>query len=452
MKTLFQSKLVRKVITLFLGLTAGAGAVAGQLRVPADHPTIQAAVDAAGIDDTIHIAPGIHTGQVQIISKRLTLIGQPGAILRATGELPVPDGPGEISFPILYIRSSEVTVRGLVFEGERLAGLYEGPGELRGLLLRGSSATVEHCSFYGFREGTPGNNEDGFALTASAPLEGLVNVRVSHCTFADNLLSILLIGYPGSRGLNFVIENNTIIGLGPIDTGSPPVGIVVREGVGGRIVGNTISGYSYTGTAADIPIAFGIEASHQASYPEFGTLEHLEIAGNSLRDNQVHVSLVKGDGSVVKNNRVQGSAPGIVPVGLAVSGAGLLLANNQFEDMPEAIRLFGDDPLFGEVVGVAESASVTSNRFCNVSVPINRQRLATAIETGTSTNACSSPLLVIRSASLISWPGEEGVWTVESAPSVDGPWTALDATPFLQHGAYNVAVPNEDARRFFRLR
>ena len=62
-----------------------------------------------------------------------------------------------------------------------------------------------------------------------------------------------------------------------------------------------------------------------------------------------------------------------------------------------------------------------------------------------------SPTLAIAPAVLLSWPGEDDGWTVESATSVDGPWVASDATPFTQYGRHSIAVPTEGERRFFRL-
>ena len=96
-----------------------------------------------------------------------------------------------------------------------------------------------------------------------------------------------------------------------------------------------------------------------------------------------HITLVKGDNSVVRNNRFQGTAPGIRPVGLGVSGTNVTIANNQFEDMPEGIRLLGDDPDFGTLLGIAVNAQVTSNRFCNVTTHITVQPLASATQAGT---------------------------------------------------------------------
>ena len=141
--------------------------------------------------------------------------------------------------------------------------------------------------------------------------------------------------------------------------------------------------------------------------PQFGILQPLEIEGNTLRDNQIHIALIKGDNSVVRNNRCQGTAPGILPLGLAVSGTNVTIANNQFEDMPEGIRLLGDDPDFGTILGIAVNAQVTSNRFCNVtthiksspSLPPRRQARCLAL--------VSSNALTIAPAVLVSWPVED---------------------------------------------
>ena len=40
---------------------------------------------------------------------------------------------------------------------------------------------------------------------------------------------------------------------------------------------------------------------------------------------------------------------------------------------------------------------------------------------------------------------------MESADSPEGPWTALDATVFLQNGMHNVVVPTDGAPEFFQL-
>ena len=146
MKKLSETRPKVSLAVLILGLVAAGFATAADLNVPTTtYPTIQAAVDVANTNDTIHIAPGVYTEQVQIISKTLTLIGQPGTILRATTNMT--SFAGSVNPPIMEIRSSQVTVRGLTFEGERLAERFVGPGDLLGIYVRGSSGTVENCAF-----------------------------------------------------------------------------------------------------------------------------------------------------------------------------------------------------------------------------------------------------------------------------------------------------------------
>jgi hypothetical protein len=129
------------------------------------------------------------------------------------------------------------------------------------------------------------------------------------------------------------------------------------------------------------------------------------------------------------------------------------IANNQFEDMPEGIRLLGDDPTFGTILGAAINAQVMSNRFCNVTNRINVEPLASATQVGTLV-ACPlpPPTLAIAPAVLLSWPGETPGWTVETATSMNGPWAASDGTPFTQYGRHSIAVPTDGEHRFFRLR
>jgi nitrous oxidase accessory protein NosD len=417
-----------KNLHLLLAATATAVAFslpAADLRVPADYPTIQAAVNAAHTNDTSYIAPGVYTGQVLIISNNLTLIGQPGTILRATTNMSSLPALASGVVPVMGIRFSQVTVRGLTFEGERLAERFVDPGalDLEGIFFRESSGTVENCAFYGFRESTPGpKGADAivFVNFDDGPTE--VNLRVVGSTFEDNYTGIVVVGSPTHKSINVTLENNTIIGLGPLTNDLNYSGIFVREGVGGRIAGNTISGFSYVGTTAHFPISFGILAANEANYPAFGILQPLIIEGNTLRDNQAHIALIKGDGSVVRNNRFQGTAPGIIPVGLAVTGTNVTIANNQFENMEEGIRLMGNDPIFGTILGKAVDAQVTSNRFCGVTTPVTLQPLASATQAGTLVICpIPPPPLAIAPAVLLSWPGEDNGWTVESATSVDGP-------------------------------
>ena len=79
MKPVTEIRLKAVLATLCSALIVAVSVTAADLYVPAGYPTIQAAVDAANSNDTIHIAAGVYAGQVLISNKSLTLSGSPCA-------------------------------------------------------------------------------------------------------------------------------------------------------------------------------------------------------------------------------------------------------------------------------------------------------------------------------------------------------------------------------------
>jgi hypothetical protein len=439
------------VVALVGLVLAGAGHVrAGDLHVPADYATIQAAVDAAASGDTIHIAPGVYREQTRIIGKDLTLIGRPGTILRAYADM-------ELSFPdyhrywvgILGVLQANVTVSGLTFEGERLGDtpLWD----LGGIHFLGAGGRVEDCRFTGFRASTFAFNFYCRGVEVRNPVSlgtDVVDLQVLRCTFADNVISISLTGDfltadqltydPTLLRATFAINENTIIGNGPDPTGQQ-IGIRIWEGVSGELKRNIITDHSWVDPAnAPTSIAYGLLAGGNP----------LHIEGNIFRNNQVHCALVGADGSAVVNNTFEGTAPGVRPTGLAFSGQDVLVANNRFSNIETGVLLLGDDPDFPDV-GTASNATLVDNGFCNVDTNYNFEPLATYDLQSTLT--CPEPTLDVAPAMLLSWPFAYDGYLVESAHGPEGPWTALEATVFLQNGAQHVAVPAADAPEFFRL-
>jgi hypothetical protein len=288
-----------------------------------------------------------------------------------------------------------------------------------------------------------------------------VNIQILRSTFADNLISISLIGDdrksndpsfdPTLLRTIFVVSDNTITGNGPDATGSQ-AGVLIYAGATGEVSRNTISDHAFIGTDPT-SFAVGVEAYDVFDFGQspLAPLKPIRFEANVLRNNQLHLLVLRGDGSTIVDNTFDGTAPGRRPMGLGLSGENLLVARNRFRNLVQGIVLFGNDPQFGTSLGIAHNAQLTTNRFCNVATNIIVEPLATDTEQGTLT--CGAPpALAIRPAVLLSWPGDEDGWTAESAPAVDGPWTPLIATPFLQGGRHNMAVPTDTERRFFRLR
>jgi len=429
---------------------AGAGNVrADDLHVPADYATIQAAVDAASSGDTIHIAPGVYTEQTTITDKDLTLIGRPGAILRAYADM-------ELSFPeyskwwvgILGVHRADVTVSGLTFEGERLGSLKE--WDIKGIFFLGAGGRVEDCRFTGFRGSTLSSNPFCRGIELRNPVSlgtDVVDIQVRRCTFADNSFSMILWGDNEIQGQTIYdptllrttisVCDNTIIGNGP--DRDEQRGIDIEAGVKGEVKRNLITDYSWLEPNSDpTAVAIGLFA--------YGNSLHIE--GNILRNNQVHSALLYAGDSVVMNNSFEGTAPGVRHAGLAFSGEDVVVANNRFSDMETGVILFGGDPDFLDV-GTASNVTLLDNGFCDVDTNYDLQPLATYDLQSTLT--CPEPVLDMVQAILLSWPFASDGYLVESADSPDGPWTTLDAKVFQQVGMHYVIVPSDGAPEFFRL-
>lgn len=442
MKTTIQ-KLTHSVLFAATALAASAA----DIDVPADYATIQAAVDAAASGDTIHIGPGVYVEQTSITNKNLTLIGQPGSILRAFPGMSSA-WPGVVDQKcVVFIRThSNVTIRNLTFEGDQLAD-QNAPG-LCAVDFDVSGGAVEDCRFTGFREATPGS-KFATAIQFWNGLSGanLLNVRVAGNIIEDSYEGIVVVGAPDKISYNFTIENNTIRGVATSTTPDQNRrGMTLSDGITGFVTGNSISGFSYTGTGSQYPHAWGIIAlGNGPSLPQTRPVDFIRFENNTFRDNNQHLMLIRAKSHEIVNNHFEGTGQGERPSGLWFSGENVRVEGNVFRDMEEGMRVGGLDPTYGTDLGIATNAMLIDNRFCNVTNTINLQPQATATETGTLTCPFPDPVLEI------SWPGIEEGFSVQSAPAPSGPWSTLDATPSLQDGQNRVVVPADDDQQFFRL-
>jgi len=369
------------IASLLVGLASTLPAAAAVLHVPSQFTHIQAAVDAASSGDTIRIAAGVYQEQVLIVSKNLTLVGAPGAVLKAAPgllETLLPIDPTAVNVrPVLGVALSDnVVVKGLTVDGDHLG---ETEYIMLGILFHGSSGSMEHCTVRGFR----GNSglELGHGM-AAGNFEHLArpqqHVRVLDNVFEDNWISIQVVGRQGDESgpdvprLNFLIENNIISGVGPTDTGTQE-GINIRPGASGEVKRNVISDHNSVGPA--FTFSFGINASDPTG--NLTPLQPVLYEGNTFRNNQEHIFATSADNSRFVNNTFRGSSLGTRPNGIAASGDNIRIVNNDFSDMPTGITLFGDDPDFGTALGITTNAKLIGNRFCEVTTPIDIEPLVT---------------------------------------------------------------------------
>jgi hypothetical protein len=234
-----------------LGLLLVPSALAATISVPADHPTIQAAVNAAASGDVIEITPGTYVGDVNIVGKQLTLVGTgtlPGdVVVQGTGSGSVLDITGGADVSILNlnitggvdqpagvgggvdIRNSDASLQGVAIIGNESnagAGLFIDNGELvmNQCLLQGNAAN--------------GGGGGMYIQNSDADLTGVLvwnNTYSNGAIFSLNSSVVLdRSHFTGNSGTGAVLQasgtisgsaitvTNTVINA---NTGSGPIGV-----------------------------------------------------------------------------------------------------------------------------------------------------------------------------------------------------------------------------------
>ena len=336
---------------LILGLTAAITAQSTR-RVPADYPTIQAAVDAARHGDRILVARGTYQEQVTIHHKDLTLIGSPGAILEAPLSMQQTLLPGSERRAILGVHAARVNVRGFTVDGAR-----RGNSNLffNGIVLLGANGSISDCRIVGVRQ-------EPLALDPqSAPIRVLnpvalgtraVDVSITSNTVSDCFDGITLTGdadHPDRIRVHALVVGNSVTGSGPTDV-LTEFGINFQVGVSGGIAANAVRNCIYTGMDG---FAVGILQNNGGAT---GHLPRVWIQGNRCLGNQVGIAAIFSARSLILGNHVHGGAVGFA--GIAVSGNDNRIVANHVADHQFGIGLIGAE---FQVYGLAVDTLVAGN-------------------------------------------------------------------------------------------
>jgi hypothetical protein len=272
---------------LFFITTPAVAADGKTLRVPADRPTIQAAIDAAAPGDTVSVDPGTYREKLKLGAKPITLASrfhdsrepadvertildladpakptqrQPGSLISITPG----DGPGPriIGFTIrnaghavLVTGRAEILHCRFLNNGDALSfedghgvarfNLFEGNGDDGIDMDGGSEATIEDNEF---RD----NKDDGIEIRlhkyAGPPLE--IVIRRNRLT-GNKEDGVQLIDYPGKTPRTIRIErnvfaNNAMAAIGSMEDGDTKenyAGAELREPV--FILNNTFVSNKY---------------------------------------------------------------------------------------------------------------------------------------------------------------------------------------------------------------
>jgi hypothetical protein len=207
-------------IALLLCLLALSPASAGIVRVPGDHPGVQAAIDSASAGDTILVRAGTYAENLVIRDKGpLTLLAEAGA------EATILDGSAKA--PVVQIEDCR---KGLTVLGFTLRNGYaEANGG--GLVARRSQVVLKNCRFIGNRA----DNSGGALSVLESP-----NYTVESCLFESNVCNdeASTASFVGGRGefTGNTVRKNT----GALSLVFMQAGCVVRDNL---IVDNLCTGF-----------------------------------------------------------------------------------------------------------------------------------------------------------------------------------------------------------------
>ncbi|WP_328465914.1 right-handed parallel beta-helix repeat-containing protein [Streptomyces sp. NBC_00448] len=331
------------------------------IRVPADAPTISAAVSLARPGDLVLVAAGVYHESVRIDTSRVTLRGESRQKVVIDGRLRQPNG--------VVVAAPGVAVENLTVENNTQ----------NGVLVTGSAAAVA---------GLPG--QSGGYDTGDEPVHFLKAFLVSYVTATRNGLY----GIYAFSAQNGVIEHS--YASGGADSGiyvgqCKPCGIVVRDNVAEL---NAV-GYEGTNASGDMyvvgnrlagnRVGLTTDSDHQEKLlPQRGAV----IAGNLIADNQqprtpeqadggwgIGVGVDGGSGNRFVRNRISGNADAgfVITATADLQPDGNQITDNTFSangvdvgwTFPNATR-GKDNCLRGNVLHTTTPARIAATASCPV--------------------------------------------------------------------------------------
>lgn len=380
-----------------LALTAGT-VLAADIRVPADVPSIQAAIDQAQAGDRVLVDPGTWPGPVDFLGKDIVVeaIAGPGDT--------VIDGGGATGFVVRFTggEGRAATLRGFAVTGGFGQGGSTGAGPGGGILIEGAAPTLEGNVIAGNTgvlggglsvvDGAPrlvdntflGNQalQGGGLYVQGGALDAVGNrfednaavqfgggaalvwgaaVTLSSSQFVGNTASSFGGGlYAGHASLD--LSGNDFIGNGRVEPGGSPGSWVVLTGGGGGIYSTGSSGRIDRSRLLDNVAAFG-SALYVAGAGD------LEVANSLFAGNAAGCDCATG---VVYANS---ASPRLVNATLASNGGfvGVFTTFNAFPAIANSILAGQVSPTAGNGQAQLSWSLYQGTPFAAVLGPGNRQ-------------------------------------------------------------------------------
>lgn len=305
------------------------------LGVPGDHPSIQAAVDAASPGDLVLVEPGVYREAVRVTTPYLTIRGTDRNEVILDGGFELPNG-------VHVLDAAGVTVENMTARNYLLNGFYW--IGVRG--YRGSYLTAYNNGDYGIyafdsvhgqfdHSYASGHPDSGFYIGQCNPCHALVTEVVSE----NNAL-----GWSGTNaGGDLVIANsewrNNMAGIVPNTLDSE----LLAPQSGQTIVGNWVHDNSNT----NAPAKPGTYSAFGMGIVVAGGLDNV-VARNRVEDHEnygiavlpnLDRNLWVSGGNEVRGNTVRGSGIADLAMGAPASGGNCFEDNGFATSLPPAIEV-----------------------------------------------------------------------------------------------------------------
>ena len=211
--------MMRHVVFALLAIATAQPALAATLRVPQDHKTIQAAIDASNPGDTITVSPGKYRESIRL---------KPGIILRSEGDdAERTDGLKRTEGTIIDGGGKETKLPGVVMaEGSTLDGFT-----ITNVGVYDEALWKKHFDSHGEELGDEEGSVQAEGTTAAISIQG-VSCTVTHCIVHHNGdVGIGILGKEKTKTAPLITDNFIHRNMGG--------GIGVAEGAEPIIRGNT---------------------------------------------------------------------------------------------------------------------------------------------------------------------------------------------------------------------
>jgi len=334
---------MRTCSAILIAMLASGAVLAADLHVPADYPTIQAAIDAAVDGDDVVVAPGVYAESIDFLGKAITVRSRDPSDAEVVAETIICGTPG---LSCVVFENDEGP--NAVLAGFTITLLETDPAQSRrGVSCRIASPTVVNNNVLGswgsvrsvyFFRGSPSvvnntiaGNASGDGLSGSEGAPTIVGNRVLdnewsgiYCYDSTGLIADNFVQGNGHSGIkssnssqaivcNTIVANGRAFGGAGIDSGYSTV----------QIIGNLIAGNRSRGDGTAVSLR-----QSQAELWNNTIVGNLSALGGRSGGIWVHSSTVTVANSIVRDNRALGAGYDIHVCGNSITGPSTLRMRN----------------------------------------------------------------------------------------------------------------------------